>query len=236
MRFRVQYDSPADLVADAEQQFDQGGFLVRVEAPDEAQLYAPAELEIVTPDARVVLEGQIVQTVAGVGVAIGFAPDDPALAEVVAGAREAGGKPGRGGVHSLAGAPEERAPHDETTADRIQLALHGKRDERMRIIRGANRSLHRHVLQNPGVQLDEVTAFAKMSSVSPDLLAAIAERREWSGRPEIALALVRNPKTPVPLAIRMLNHIAPADLSRLAKGTSLQMPILSAARKKVLTD
>jgi hypothetical protein len=236
VRFRVQYDSPADLVADAEQQFDQGGFLVRVEAPDGAQLYAPAELEIVTPDARVVLEGQIVQTIPGVGVAIGFAPDLPVLVQVVEAARAAGGEPGKGGVHSIAGAEEARAPREESTADRIQLALHGNRDERMRIIRGANRSLHRYVLQNPGLQLDEVTQFAKMSSVSPDLLAAIADRREWAGRPEIALAMVRNPKTPVPLAIRMLNNIAPADLRRLAKGTSLRMPILSAARKKVIGD
>jgi hypothetical protein len=236
VRFRVQYDSPADLVADAEQQFERGGFFVRVEAPEEAQLYAPAELEIVTPDARVVLEGQIVQTIPGVGVAIGFAPDVPALVQVVGAARAVGGEPGGGGVHSVASAPEERAARDESTAERIQLALHGNRDQRMRIIRGANRSLHRYVLQNPGLQLDEVTQFAKMSSVSPDLLKAIADRREWAGRPEIALALVRNPKTPVPLAIRMLNHIAPADLRRLAKGTSLRMPILGAARKKVLTD
>ncbi len=104
----------------------------------------------------------------------------------------------------------------------------------MRIIRGSNRSLHRTVLQNPRIQLDEVTAFAKMTSVSPDLLKAISERSEWSGRPEIALALVRNPKTPVPLAIRMLGHISPNELRRLAKGSSLRTPILSAARKKVL--
>jgi hypothetical protein len=90
------------------------------------------------------------------------------------------------------------------------------------------------VLQNPGLKSDEVAAIARMSTVSPDLLKAIVERREWAQRPEVALALVRNPRTPVPLAIRMLDHVAPGDLRRLAKGTSLRMPVLKAARKKVV--
>ncbi len=234
MRFRVQYECLADLVVDAEQQFGQGGFLVRVEPPDEAELYAPAELEIVTCDGRVVLEGQVVQTLPAIGVAIGFAPDDPALARLLELARAAGGEPARAAVHSIASDEDVAHPQAETSAERIQTALHGNRDERTRIVRSANRALHRYVLQNPGIQLDEVTAFAKMTSVSPDLLKAIADRSEWSGRPEIALALVCNPKTPVPLAIRMLGHISPNELRRLAKGSSLRTPVLSAARKKVL--
>ena len=95
-----------------------------------------------------------------------------------------------------------------------------------------------HPLEVAGIladlRLDEVTFIAKMTTVSVELLKAIAERREWTQRPEIALALVRNPKTPVPLAIQMLRNVAPAELRRLAKGGSLRMPILQAARKLVV--
>jgi hypothetical protein len=114
------------------------------------------------------------------------------------------------------------------------MALHGNKVERMRIMRDGDRALHRYVLRNPGLRLDEVTAIAKMTAVSPDLLKAIAERRDWVLRPEIALALVRNRKCPTPLAIHMLNHLSPRDLRQLAKGSSVRMPILQAARKKVI--
>ena len=73
-----------------------------------------------------------------------------------------------------------------------------------------------------------------MATLTPDLLKAIGDRREWAQRPDVALALVRNPRTPVPLAIRMLDFLSPGDLRRLAKGTSLRMPVLRAARKKVI--
>jgi hypothetical protein len=101
-------------------------------------------------------------------------------------------------------------------------------------MRAGDRSMHRFVLRNPGLRIDEVTFIAKMTAVSPDLLKAIAERREWAQRPEIALALVRNPKSPVPLAIQMLQHVSPGELRRLAKGSNVRMPILQAARKRVI--
>jgi hypothetical protein len=115
------------------------------------------------------------------------------------------------------------------------MALHGKKEERMKIMRDGDRSLHRFVLRNPGLRMDEITFIAKMTTVAADTLKAIAERREWFQRPEIALALVRNPKTPMPLALQMLQHLAPQDLRRLAKGSSARMPILQAARKRVVS-
>jgi len=237
VRFRVRYDCPADLVADSEQ-FAAGGFLVRVEAPPGLELYAAVELEIATAEASVSLPGQVVQTVPGVGVAIAFAADDPELAAVVASARAAGGAPAGTAAHSIAtdAAPAGAGPHEagDNPAQMIHRARHGNRDERMQIMRGTNHSLQQYVLQNPGLKLDEVAAIAWMATLAPDLLKAIVDRREWAQRPEVALALVRNPRTPVPLAIRMLDFVAPNDLRRLARGSSLRMPVLRAARKKVV--
>ena len=238
MRFRVQYDCLADLVADSEQQFAAGGFLVRVEPPPGLELYATVELEIAAADTGVALPGQVVQTVPGVGVAIAFAGDDPQLADLVAAARAAGGAPAGSALHSIAGddapASASHAAVRANPARTIHRARHGNRDERMQIMRGTNHSLHHYVLQNPGLKLDEVATIARMATLTPDLLKAIADRREWAQRPDVALALVRNPRTPVPLAIRMLDFLSPGDLRRLAKGTSLRMPVLRAARKKVV--
>ena len=50
----------------------------------------------------------------------------------------------------------------------------------------------------------------------------------------MALALVRNPKVPVTLAVKMLNHVPVADLRQLAKATHVRDAIQRAARKKIL--
>jgi hypothetical protein len=247
VRFRVRYPRPADLVKDSEAQFAKGGLLVRVEPPTGMQLFEPVELELATLAGSIVVPAQVVQLMPGIGVALSFDATQAELAAAVDEAREAGETAGGPPEHSLAARAEALPARDSqapsaradaaaagTTAAKIHTAMYGNRDERMRILREGDRSLHRYVLRNPGLRIDEVTFIAKMTAVSPDLLAAIAERREWAQRPEIALALVRNPKSPVPLAIQMLQHVSPGDLRRLAKGSDVRMPILQAARKRVV--
>jgi len=237
------------LVRDHDEQLARGGLLVRVEPPAALQLYDPVELEIVTPDgASVLAGGEVVQLLPGVGVAVALAADALAqLARAVEAARAAGATPGRAAEHSVptqrapAPAPSAAAPVDAyarvraaSTGEQIQMALHGGRDERALILRDLNKSLHRYVLQNPHLGVDEVLAMAKMPTMSPELLVAISERKEWAGRQDIATALVRNPKTPPPVAARLLDFVGAAELRRLVKDPSTRTPIQRAASKKLL--
>jgi len=178
---------------------------------------------------------------------------DPAqletLAAVVERLRAAGEAEGPDPEHEIIGpesAPRERlqpvrsaaAPPPRAvasgTGDRIQQALKGTRDERAAILRDMNsKAVHQYVLRNPGLQLDEVTAMAKNATFSSEFLNAIAERQEWASRPEIALALVRNPKTPIPVAVRLLASVSANDLRQLAKDGHTRAPIQQAARKRL---
>jgi hypothetical protein len=128
----------------------------------------------------------------------------------------------------------DMALHAQQQAQKIQQALHGDKNQRMAILREPNRLFHNYVLKNPQLQLDEVVYIAKLATVSADTLMMIASRREWAERPEIAVAIVRNPKTPVPLAIRMLDHVGIVELRALAKQQSVRDQISRAARKKIL--
>src|SRR5207245_11371080 len=121
-----------------------------------------------------------------------------------------------------------------STAEKIQMALHGTKDERALILRDINRSLHRYVLQNPHTGTDEVLAMAKLPTVSAELLVAISERKEWAQRQDIATALVRNPKLPPQAATRLLDWVGMAELRRLVKDASTRTPIRQAASKKLL--
>lgn len=258
MLLRVHYGRPQDLVRDFEQQLARRGLLVRVEEAASAEQFSAAELELVAPDgSSVTLATTVVQVFPGVGVALAF--DAAALASLeplVGAARAAGEADGPEPEHALggmeppaeaAGAPRKpsvRAKAEPldlqrrlsvmTSQEKIQLALKGSRDERSAILRDVNKTVHVHVLKNPSLQLDEIAAMAKMPTVSPELLAAIAQRREWCGRPEIAQALVRNPKTPVPTALKLLDSLSLSDLRLVAKDANTRPPIQAAARKKLV--
>jgi hypothetical protein len=223
VRLTVRYATPDEFLADHASQMTRGGLLVRGEPPAGAALYQAVELEIAggfpalaTP---VVLPGQVVQVFAGVGVAVAF---DPA--------------PLAGAVSAARGTPPPAAkPAASETAAKIQVALHSSnKDERMRIMRDQNRMLHQYVLKNPNLGVDEVLAIAKMSTLAPDIFSSIAERREWAQRPDIAIALVRNPKTATSVAIRLLDFVSAQDLRQLAKDSHTRPPVQQAARKKVL--
>jgi hypothetical protein len=189
----------------------------------------------------------VLQVLAGAGVAVGL--DAGMLGELIVAAEAwTGADEGAEPAHRLASDDEEALALEESVepgrapargmgaaqAAKIQQALHGDKNQRMAILRENNKMLHAYVLRNPQIQLDEVIAIARMTTVAVEVLTFIAGRREWAERAEVASALVRNPKTPVPLAIRMLDHIGQSEIRQLAKQTSVREAIQRAARKKIL--
>lgn len=128
-----------------------------------------------------------------------------------------------------------RAPAEELTrAQKIQLALHGTRDQRNAMLRDRDRGLHAFVLKNPGINLDDVLSIAKSAQFGAEMYKQISERADWFQRPAIALALARNHKVPSEIAIRALAYVAPDALRQLAKGAGAPPHVVQAARKRVI--
>ena len=240
--FRVTYERFSDLHDDT-LQMAKGGLLVRITDVAELAADMPATLELVLPDgARLETEVRVLQILAGFGVAVTI---DPVLAgdlrrAVAAGQDRGGGAPAR---HERTRAPT-RTPAPSTPAvpqtdkltpaAKIQMALHGNRDQRNAILRDTNRTLHPYVLKNPQITVEDVIAIAKNAQASPELLKQLADRRDWLQRPQIALALARNPKCPPEVAVRALDY-APIDAVRqMAKGGGVLPHVAQAARKKVI--
>jgi hypothetical protein len=233
VELRVRYFREADIRADYEKQMSRGGLLVRVPAREDLLQFAPVKLELVASATVVVLDAQVVQVFPIAGVAVTFTPTRALESWVAAACATA--SEDRDPEHSVVErAVEPTKSRAAEVNDKVTIALRGNRDERFAILRDNNPALHTHVLRNPGLQLDEVAAIAKMRTVSPELLKQIADKREWAQRPEIAVALVRNPKTPVPLAIRLLDYVPATELRQLAKDQHTRTPIQQAARKKVV--
>jgi hypothetical protein len=116
--------------------------------------------------------------------------------------------------------------------EKIQLALHGDRTARLLLLRETNKSFQTFVLQNKRITIDEVRYVAGYRQASADVLNAIAQNKDWSQNAGIASALVRNPKTPSTIAVKLLDKLPLAEVRRLAKSNDAPRAIQIAARKR----
>jgi len=118
-----------------------------------------------------------------------------------------------------------------SVAEKRQAAMKGNKDLRLILIKDTNKTIHPFVMQNPAISLDEVETISRMTGVHPDVLHTIA--RNWAKNANIVRNLVKNPKTPMPDALQLVEKLAATDLRAIAKGGSVRMAILQAARKRV---
>lgn len=116
---------------------------------------------------------------------------------------------------------------------RMHLAAHGDRAARLLLARDPNKTIQSFLLQNPHITIEEVRYLAGSRQASPDALQIIAGHREWSQNPGVVAALVRNPKTPLGSAVRLLDRLGEPELRRLAKSNDVPRGVQLAARKKV---
>ena len=119
------------------------------------------------------------------------------------------------------------------TQQRMHLAAHGDRTARLILLKDPNKTIQTFVLQNPHVTIEEVRYLAGFRQASPDALQLIAGHREWSQNAGVVTALVRNPKTPLSSAVRLLDRLSETELRRLARSNDVPRGVQLAARKKV---
>lgn len=100
---------------------------------------------------------------------------------------------------------------------RIQLALKADRGERVILSHDTLAPVLLNLLSNPQLDSENVLAIAKSPYASPDILQRVASDRRWLANADIRIALVRNPKTPTPIAQRLLETLPLNELRILAK-------------------
>jgi hypothetical protein len=99
---------------------------------------------------------------------------------------------------------------------KIQYAIKGPREARIYLVRDANKIVAAAVLKSPKVSDSDVEGFAKMRNVSEDILRQISETRHWMRNLGVVEALAKNPKTPVPVTIRLLPRLSKFTVRKIA--------------------
>ena len=121
-------------------------------------------------------------------------------------------------------------------AQRMSLAMKGSREERAVLIRDPNKIVAVAVLSSPKITESEVESIAKMANVSDEILRMIGFSRAWTKNYAVVHALVRNPKTPVAIAMNFLSRLSDKDLRSLSTNRNVPDVLRVTARKKVVIE
>jgi hypothetical protein len=116
-------------------------------------------------------------------------------------------------------------------SEKRELARTGSRELRALLVRDSNSQVQEAVLDSPRITEVEVVAFARSPKISSALLRKIATNRAWLKNYQIRLALVSNPMTPLPLALKLVTTLRDSDLAVLAKSKGLPEELLVAAER-----
>jgi len=118
-----------------------------------------------------------------------------------------------------------------TIIERVKLALLGGKDARMILAHDSNRVVRRYVLMNPRITDGEVASVVNSKLADEEILRIVADKKEWIKNYQVRLGLVRNPKTPLVMAINLLPTLMVRDLSKMAKSRDVPEGVVHHARR-----
>jgi len=107
------------------------------------------------------------------------------------------------------------------TRDRMKLAMKGDREARTILVRDSNRVVSTGVINNPKITEQEVENIAAMRTVSDEILRLISMNRVWARSYSIIHNLARNPRTPIPTVLNILQRIRTKDLKNLSQNRNV---------------
>ncbi len=119
------------------------------------------------------------------------------------------------------------------TAQKLIQALQGTREQRSILIRDPNRLVATAVLGSPKITEAEIESISGMRNVSDEILRKIGNHREWTKRYSVINNLVRNPRTPIGIALSIVARLNPRDVKSIAVDRNVPEAVRKQAQKFV---
>ncbi len=117
--------------------------------------------------------------------------------------------------------------------EKMRLATTGDREVRNYLIRDPSRLVQMAVISNPRISDTEVVAIANSKSVEEEVLRRIANSREWMKIYQVRSALAKNPKTPLPIALKLVQTLMAQDLKLISRSRTVPIAIAQAAQRQL---
>ncbi len=138
--------------------------------------------------------------------------------------------------HHIEPAPEARQHQSEwvgklSIPQKIRLAMLGNQEARGLLIRDPNKIIPLAVLRNPKISETEVILYAQMRTVPEDVFWAMSKHKTWIKNYLLKATLVSNPKTPLSLAIKLLDYLHDRDLQNLSRSKNVSSVLARSAAR-----
>lgn len=218
--FTVTFESEEELREEHRANLAIGG--LRLPTDDRPPLHALLEVTLRGPTGA---EAKIRATVVaplpdGVALSIEALPDDFLERLLAAGAAEKG----QTLAERLRGLPR---------VQKIIFATKADRSERAFLVQDNDPQVLSSLLKNPRITIDEVVRVAQSSFLNYQTAEIIMGTGQFMASVDVRVALVRNPKTPPPFALRILPTLPEAEVRTIARGAATSMALKQAALKRL---
>lgn len=120
-----------------------------------------------------------------------------------------------------------------TPPQKMLLAPKADRVTRALLVQESDPQILFALLKNPRLSIDEVVRVAKSSFLSFQAAELILKTSPWFSNLDVRLALVHNPRTPLPFALRILPTLPDHEVRPIAKGAATSMALKQAALRKI---
>jgi hypothetical protein len=118
-------------------------------------------------------------------------------------------------------------------SEKVRLATIGAKEERMLLLKDANRLVYMAALLSPKMQPEDLKSLAGNKNMNSDVIGYIAGKRELLRDYGVVKALANNPKTALRTGIRLLNYLRDADVRMISRSRQVS-PQLSRMAKNQL--
>ena len=115
--------------------------------------------------------------------------------------------------------------------DKIKLAYKGNKTVRELLIRDTNKIVSCAVVKSGRITDNEVMTIATNRAIHEDVIREMARVKEYLRKYPVKVALSGNPKTPIPVVMRLLNSLHVKDLKKLASNRNVSSAVFTAANK-----
>ncbi len=115
-------------------------------------------------------------------------------------------------------------------SEKVRLATIGSKEERMLLLKDANRLVYTAALLSPKMQPDDLKALAKNKNMPNEVISFIAGKKELLRDYSVVKALANNPKTPLRTGVRLLTFLRDADVRHLQRSRTISPQLARMAK------
>jgi hypothetical protein len=121
-----------------------------------------------------------------------------------------------------------------SVAEKIKLATLGNKEARTILVRDSNKLVCLAAATSPRITDGEILGLANSRVVNADVLRYIYSNRDFLKTYAIKVALVKNPKVPLPTALKLMQVLHEKDIRDLSRDRNVPHTIQAQAKGWIL--